>query len=275
MSAFSAGFGRILLVGGGNMGGAMLRGWIDSGVPVAAIHVVDPMPGETLRALIASGGIAHSPEVPRGPFDIVIVAVKPQAMDAVLPALRPALGADTLVISIAAGKTLGYIAGRLGTRPVVRAMPNTPALIGRGITGCFAGASVTTPQRETAGALLSACGPVIWVDAEGDLDAVTAVSGSGPAYVFHLAEALAAAGEAVGLAPDLAMTLARHTIAGAGELLLRSGDTPAQLRRNVTSPHGTTQAALDVLMAEEGLVRLMGRAVAAARDRARELSSAD
>ena len=264
--------GRVLLVGGGNMGGAMLRGWVDYGIAGSDLHVAEPMPGEALRSLIASGGLAHSAKVPSEPFDVVVVAVKPQVMDAVLPSLKPALRPDTLVVSVVAGKTIGFIEKRLGSLPIVRAMPNTPALIGRGITGCFASGAVGELLRAKAEALLSASGAVLWVDSEADVDAVTAISGSGPAYVFHLAEALAKAGEALGLAPGLAMTLARHTVAGAGELMIRSDEPPAQLRRNVTSPNGTTQAALDVLMATDGLEPLMLKAATAARDRASALS---
>ncbi|MBC8129085.1 MAG: pyrroline-5-carboxylate reductase [Rhizobiaceae bacterium] len=272
MSALFSSIGRILLVGAGNMGGAMVRGWIEGGVSTADIHVVDPTPGEALRGLIADGALSQSGTVPDGKFDVVVLAVKPQAMDAALPPLKSAMAQETLVLSIAAGKTLGFLEARLGALPIVRAMPNTPALIARGITGAFANAAVTTDLRAKADALLSASGPVLWLDSEGDIDAVTAVSGSGPAYVFLLAEAMASAGEAAGLSPDLAMILARHTVAGAGELMIRSDDAPAQLRRNVTSPNGTTQAALDVLMAADGLPPLMTRAVLAARDRARALS---
>lgn len=272
MTAFSSAFGRILLLGGGNMGGAMVRGWVENGVSGEDILVVDPSPGAALQALIASGALRWEEAVPRESFDVVLVAVKPQVMAEALASLKPALTPETLLISVAAGKTLGFIAGRVGDLPVVRAMPNTPALIGRGITGAVANPAVTLALREKADALLSASGPVVWLDDEADIDAVTAVSGSGPAYVFHLAETLAAAGVAAGLTPDLAMKLARHTVAGAGELMIRSDETPDQLRRNVTSPNGTTQAALEVLMAPDGLGPLMTAAVAAARDRARELS---
>lgn len=272
MSGFTSAVGRILLLGGGNMGGAMARGWVEYGISGDDILIVDPAPGAALRDLVAEGTLRHAVSVPDEAFDVVVVAVKPQSMAEALPTLRPALKPDTLVISVAAGKTLGFINGLVGDLPVVRAMPNTPALIGRGITGAVANAAVSLALREKADALLSASGPVVWLDRESDIDAVTAVSGSGPAYVFHLAETLAAAGEAAGLSPELAMTLARHTVAGAGELMIRSDDAPDQLRRNVTSPNGTTQAALDVLMAPDGLGPLMVRAVAAARDRARELS---
>lgn len=271
MSAAS-GIGRILLLGGGNMGGAMLRGWIDAGLAGEPVHVVDPRPAPALEGLIASGAIRHSATVPDGPFDIVVVAVKPQMLEEALPPLRAALHEGTLVISVVAGKTIASHERLLGPRPTIRAMPNTPALIGRGITGCFANAAADAAARGTADALLAASGAVVWVDSEADIDAVTAVSGSGPAYVFHLAEALASAGESLGLSPELAMTLARHTVAGAGELMIRSDDAPEQLRRNVTSPNGTTQAALEVLMAPDGLTPLMRRAVTAARDRARDLS---
>jgi len=270
MSAFTSRLGKILVLGGGNMGGAMVRGWVEYGIPGEDIFVVDPSPGAALKDLIAEGALRHATSVPAEPFDVVLVAVKPQTMAEALPLLQPALKPDTLVISVAAGKTLGFIAGLVGDLPIVRAMPNTPALIGRGITGAVPNAAVTQPLKEKADALLSASGPVVWLDQESDIDAVTAVSGSGPAYVFHLAETLAAAGVAAGLSPELAMKLARHTVAGAGELMIRSDDAPEQLRKNVTSPNGTTQAALEVLM--PGLGPLMVDAVAAARDRARELS---
>lgn len=264
--------GRILLLGGGNMGGAMLRGWAAAGLSVDPVHVVDPHSGPALADLAEAGSIRHSTVVPEGLFDIVVVAVKPQMVSEALPPLRPVLHEGTIVVSVAAGTTIATLEALLGPHPTIRAMPNTPALIGRGITGCFANAAVDASGRAKADALLSASGAVVWVESEGDIDAVTAVSGSGPAYVFHLAEALAAAGETLGLAPELAMTLARHTVAGAGELMIRSEAAPDQLRRNVTSPNGTTQAALDILMAKDGLSPLMARAVTAARDRARDLS---
>lgn len=263
--------GRVLLVGGGNMGGAMARGWIERGT-AQAIHVADPRLGDALRPMAEDGRLMHSETVPDGRFDIVVLAVKPQVMEAALPSVRATVSPETTFISVAAGTTTETIRRHLGEVAVVRAMPNTPSLIGRGITGCFAGEGVPQRSRDVASALLSACGPVVWVDREADIDAVTGVSGSGPAYVFLLAETLAAAGEAAGLSPDLAMTLARHTVAGAGELMIRSEEAPAVLRRNVTSPNGTTQAALDVLMAEDGLSPLMRRAVEAARRRGAELS---
>jgi len=262
---------RILLLGGGNMGCALLGGWLDAGLQASNVLVVDPAVGPALKPLLDKG-VQHSESVPSDQFDIVLLAVKPQMMEAAVPPLKTAIGLDTLAISIAAGTTVAAIERLLGRRPVVRAMPNTPALIGRGITGAFANERVTDAGRKTATALLEASGPVEWVDSESMIDAVTAVSGSGPAYVFHLAEAMAKAGHAVGLPADLAMRLARHTVAGAGELMIRSEDPPATLRKNVTSPNGTTQAALDVLMGEGRLEKLMEETVRAARDRAEELS---
>ncbi|MEX6505744.1 pyrroline-5-carboxylate reductase [Jiella sp. M17.18] len=262
----------ILLLGGGNMGTALLGGWLEAGLQPDKVLVVDPKVGEALQPLLEKG-VRHAASVPAGAtFDVALLAVKPQMMDAALPALKAALEAGSLAISIAAGTTVAAIERHLGERPVVRAMPNTPALISRGITGAYANARVDAAGRATADRLLSASGPVEWVDSEALIDAVTGVSGSGPAYVFYLAECLAKAGEAVGLPADLAMRLARHTVAGAGELMIRSGDTPAKLRQNVTSPNGTTQAALDVLMAEDALAPLVERAVRAARDRAEELA---
>ena len=263
---------RILLLGGGNMGAALLGGWLDKGLDPARVLVVDPKVGDTLRPLIERYGVRHATSVPQETFDVALLAVKPQRMGAALPDLRDALTSDSLVVSIAAGTTIAAIEALLGEHPVVRAMPNTPALIGRGVTGAFANERVDPAGRETANDLLSANGPVEWVEAETLIDAVTGVSGSGPAYVFHLAECLAQAGEAAGLPAELAMRLARHTVAGAGELMILSDQTPATLRQNVTSPNGTTQAALDVLMAEDGLAPLMERAVRAARDRAEALS---
>ena len=263
--------GRVLLVGGGNMGAAMAAGWLAGGLRLADLVVVDPAGGAALRPLLEVG-VRHETTPPAETFEIAVLAVKPQVMSAVLEGLRPTLAAETMAISVAAGRTVASIEARLGSRAVVRAMPNTPALIGRGITGAFANTSVSAEQQAAATALLVACGPVEWVASEAEIDIVTGVSGSGPAYVFLLAEALAAAGVAQGLSPDLAMRLARHTVSGAGELLARSEETPETLRRNVTSPKGTTEAALAVLMAEGAVPDLMKKAVDAARRRAAELS---
>ncbi|TFF23055.1 pyrroline-5-carboxylate reductase [Jiella endophytica] len=262
---------RILLLGGGNMGSALLGGWLEKGLSPASVTVVDPAVGPALQPLIDKG-VGHRTAVPEGDFDIVVLAVKPQMMTAAVPPLKAAMRPETLVVSIAAGTTVAAIEDLLGPHPVVRAMPNTPALIGRGITGAYGNERTGEKDRDAAGQLLEASGPVEWVGEEALIDAVTAVSGSGPAYVFHLAECMAKAGEALGLPADLAMRLARHTVAGAGELMIRSDDAPSQLRKNVTSPNGTTQAALDVLMGEDRLALLMEEAMRAARDRAEELA---
>ena len=204
---------------------------------------------------------------------MILVAVKPQEMDKVFPPLAKLAGPRTVVLSIAAGRTIAgfekHLAGGVG---VVRAMPNTPAAVGRGITVCCPNAHVTAAQRQTCTALLAAIGEVAWVDDEALIDPVTAVSGSGPAYVFYLVEAMAAAGVKAGLPAGLAMQLARHTVAGSGELLHRSELAAEQLRKNVTSPNGTTHAALQVLMAGDGLQPVMDRAIAAATRRSRELA---
>ncbi|MDB5396212.1 MAG: proC [Rhodospirillales bacterium] len=259
---------QVLLIGCGRMGGSLLKGWRESGVVDRAI-VVDPampfLPGTTIVASLSDVA---------GPLPkTILLAVKPQMLDQVLPGLKERLPDGALVISIAAGKTLAYFADRLGpSAAVVRTMPNTPAAIGRGITVCCANGTVGAQQRETTDRLLAAVGQVAWTEDESLMHAVTAVSGSGPAYVFLLIEALQAAGEASGLPPDLAAQLARQTVAGSGELARRSPDDPAKLRADVTSPAGTTAAALTVLMAEDGLLALMKRAVAAATARSEELA---
>jgi len=203
---------------------------------------------------------------------VLVLAVKPQIIGEVMAQLRPLMTADTLVLSIAAGISIAAIAKGLGTERIVRTMPNTPAQVGKGISGAVAGASVGSEDRQTAEALLKAAGQVAWFEDEGAIDAVTAVSGSGPAYVFNLVEALAAAGVKQGLPAEQAMQLARQTIVGAAYLLEAEPGVPAStLRENVTSPKGTTAAALEVLMGADGLGPLMDRAVAAARKRSEEL----
>jgi pyrroline-5-carboxylate reductase len=256
------------------MGGALLRGWLDLGVEPGNVLVLDPQPGDELKALCAARGVALNPAPPHRTADVLVLAVKPQMLDSAAPQLAAHLGAGTLVLSIMAGKTIADIAARLpGAAAIVRSMPNTPAAVGRGVTGAAASAAVTPNQREAAQALLSAVGGVVWLDSEDLIDAVTAVSGSGPAYVFLLAEAMAAAGEKAGLPRDIAEKLARATVEGSGELMYREQQTsPAQLRVNVTSPGGTTAAALEVLMGADGLEALMTRAIAAAKRRAGELS---
>jgi pyrroline-5-carboxylate reductase len=264
--------GRLVLFGAGKMGGALLQGWLGLGLDPAKVVVRDPAPPEEVRALIAARGIALNPPAPAGPA-VLVLAIKPQMLDEARPLIAQEVGASTLVVSILAGKTLAGLAHGLpaGTA-IVRAMPNTPAAIGRGITVAVANANVSAAARTGAEALLAATGAFAWVEDEALMDAVTAVSGSGPAYVFLLAESLAKAGVAAGLAPDLAERLARATVSGAGELLHRS-DAPAEaLRRAVTSPGGTTAAALEVLAAADGLDPLLERAVRAAAARSRALA---
>ena len=267
--------GPLLLVGAGKMGGALLAGWLRQGLDPAHVFVQDPAPAPEAAALMASHGLQAQPKarLPATPA-VIVLAVKPQLIDEALPPLAAHLGSETVLLSIAAGRTLMSLASRLPQgAAIVRAMPNTPAAIGQGITVACASRAVTRDQALCCDMLLEAVGEVIWIDDEALLDPITAVSGSGPAYVFLLAECLMEAGQAAGLEPELAARLARATLAGAGELLRRSDLSPAELRQNVTSPKGTTAAALEVLMGKDGLAELMTRAVAAAAKRSRELSS--
>ncbi len=259
----------IALVGAGRMGGAMLEGWLKAGLAPERTIIVDPAPSEAVEALLDGQDVARALEGTAP--DIVVLAVKPQVMDAVLAPLAAAIPPDALIVSVAAGRSAASLGAILGERPIVRAMPNTPALVKRGIAGLWANAAVDGTGRDRAETLLASVGDVVWVETEGEIDAVTAVSGSGPAYVFHLVEALAAAGEAAGLAAPTAMRLARATVSGAGALLDASPDDAATLRRNVTSPGGTTAAALEVLMAPDAMPALLARAVAAAKARSEEL----
>ena len=262
----------LLLVGAGKMGGAMLSGWVEQGVDPAAIVVCDPRPSDEMAALLAAKGIRHVTSAPADLMPgVVLVAVKPQMMAEALEPLKRIVGPATLLVSIAAGKKIDTFEAAFGAVAVVRAMPNTPAQVGRGMTALFANPAVSADQKHLVESLLSAIGAVAWLDDEGEMDAVTAVSGSGPAYVFLLAECLAEAGRKAGLPSDLADTLARQTVAGAGELLYRSDLDAATLRKNVTSPGGTTAAALSVLMADDGFQPLLDAAVKAAADRSREL----
>ncbi len=264
----------LVLIGAGKMGGAMLQGWLALGLAPSAVSVIDPFASQELTDLCSRKGVTLNPALASlAAPQVLVLAVKPQMLDQAAPDIAPLVGPGTLVVSIMAGKTMGDIAARLPASAIVRAMPNTPAAVGRGVTGVAASSGVTSVQRAMADALLRAIGRVEWVGDETLIDAVTAVSGSGPAYVFHMVEALAAAGEKIGLPAEIAMRLARATVEGSGELMYREPDvSAAQLRKNVTSPGGTTAAALDVLMAPDGLGDLMGRAVAAAKRRAGELS---
>jgi pyrroline-5-carboxylate reductase len=265
--------GTLVLVGAGKMGGAMLEGWLTLGLSPTSVVVIEPQPTSELTALAARGLTLNPPRPTARKASAIVLAIKPQVASSVVPTLAPLIAPDTVVLSIMAGRTLGFLAGAVPPRTaLVRAMPNTPAAIGRGITVAVPNAAVSQRQRELAHALLAATGMVEWVDDEALMDAVTAVSGSGPAYVFLLAEALSAAGAAAGLPPELAARLARATVSGSGELLNRSPVDPTTLRQNVTSPGGTTAAALDVLMAADGMTELMNRAVIAATRRSRELA---
>lgn len=258
----------LVLLGCGKMGSAMLAGWLRSGVPASRIWVLDPHPSDWLTAQ----GVHLNTDLPERPA-IVLVAVKPQMMAEALPGLKRLGGGGTLFLSIAAGTRIGFYESVLGAgTPVVRAMPNTPAAIGKGITAICGNAKATAADLALSEALLSAVGQVVRLEGEHQMDAVTAVSGSGPAYVFHLIETLAAAGEAEGLPPPLALRLATATVAGAGALAEQAADGPGQLRVNVTSPGGTTAAALKVLMDEaRGFPALLKQAVHAAAERGREL----
>ncbi|MDT8856416.1 pyrroline-5-carboxylate reductase [Paracoccaceae bacterium Fryx2] len=261
----------LVLLGCGKMGSAMLEGWLGQGVPAAAVWVLDPHPSAWVQGLAAQG-LHLNAGMPEAPA-IVLIAVKPQMMAEALPGLAALGGGATLFLSVAAGTTIAYYEQVLGAgTPIIRAMPNTPAAVARGITAIAGNAVATGDDLALAEALLSAVGQVVRLEGEHQMDAVTAVSGSGPAYVFHLIETLAAAGEAEGLPAVLAMQLARATVTGAGELAHRAPETAAQLRVNVTSPGGTTAAALAVLMdPETGFPPLLRRAVKAAADRGREL----
>ncbi|WP_309663218.1 pyrroline-5-carboxylate reductase [Tabrizicola sp.] len=258
----------LILLGCGKMGTALLTGWLAAGVPPASIWVIEPNPSDWLQAT----GVHLNETLPPKPA-VALVAVKPQMMGTALPALQALGNGGTLFISIAAGTTMATFEHALGAdTPIVRTMPNTPAMVGRGITALCGNASASATDMAMARALMAAVGEVVDLDGEHLMDAVTAVSGSGPAYVFHLIETLAAAGEAEGLPPATAMQLARATVCGAGELAYQSPETAAQLRINVTSPGGTTAAALAVLMDEAtGFPALLKRAVKAAADRGREL----
>ncbi len=264
--------GRILLVGAGKMGTALLEGWLRLGLEPKNVAVLEPTPSPQIAALAEQGLRLNTDARAAGEFAAIVLAVKPQiAAEAIAP-LAPSVGTSSLVVSIMAGRTLKFLAASFGAPcALVRAMPNTPAAIGRGITVAVP-SRTSGAQQDLAQRLLSATGAVEWIEDEALMDAVTAVSGSGPAYVFLLAEALAQAGVAAGLPANLAAKLARDTVAGSGELLHLSPLDAATLRTNVTSPGGTTAAALEVLMGGNGLAPLMERAVAAATARSRQLA---
>jgi len=260
----------LVLLGCGKMGSAMLAGWLTRDLPATSVWAIEPHPSDWLRGT----GVDLTGNFPQRPA-VVLVAVKPQMMAEALPALRSMGSGETVFISVAAGIPISYFEKTLGAQtPIVRAMPNTPAAISQGITAIIGNRAAGQAALDEAEELLSAVGEVVRLDDEGQIDAVTGVSGSGPAYVFHMIETLAAAGEAEGLPPEMAMQLAKATVAGAGALAKIAPETPSQLRVNVTSPNGTTQAALEVLMdAETGFPALLKRAVKAATERSRELAN--
>ncbi|PQO24048.1 pyrroline-5-carboxylate reductase [Rhodobacteraceae bacterium WD3A24] len=259
----------LVLLGCGKMGSAMLAGWLERGLAPGSVWVIEPRPSDWLSAQ----GVILNEGLPDSSPAVVIIAVKPQMMREALPRIEALGGGKTAFVSVAAGTPIRLFETLLGAdTPIVRAMPNTPAAVGRGVTALVGNAVAGEAALEMAESLLSAVGQTVRLESEEQMDAVTAVSGSGPAYVFHLIEAMAAAGEAEGLSPALALQLARATVAGAGALAEKADEAPGQLRANVTSPGGTTAAALEVLMDEgSGLRPLLRRAVAAAAARSREL----
>ncbi len=276
MSDMSGLSGPVLLVGCGKMGGALLGGWLDQGIAADQVVVVEPALDAERSAV--PDGVAVLADADGIAADlapaVVIFAVKPQVMGDVVPGYSRFVAAGAVFLSIAAGTPISFFEANLGDgAAVVRVMPNTPAAVRRGMSVLCANAHASAAQRELCGGLMAAVGDTAWLDDEGLMDAVTAVSGSGPAYVFHLIECLAQAGVEVGLDAELSARLALQTVAGSGELARLSDDDAAQLRVNVTSPGGTTQAALEVLMADGGLQPLMTAAVKAAEKRGRELGA--
>ena len=260
----------LVLLGCGKMGSAMLEGWLAGGLPTTSVWVTDPNPSDWVRAQ----GVHLNEDLPDSPA-IVLVAVKPQMMRDALPTLKLLGNGDTMFLSVAAGITIATFEQMLGdSTPVIRSIPNTPAAVKQGITAIIGNAHVTEHQMQMAETLLSAIGQTVRLEAEDQMDAVTGLSGSGPAYVFHMIECLARAGEAQGLDSALAMTLAKATVAGSGALAMQADETPSQLRVNVTSPNGTTQAGLNVLMDEDtGLPPLIAKTIDAATKRSKELAN--
>ncbi len=267
--------GPLVLVGCGKMGGALLRGWLSRGVPGKDVFVIDPAPRD-LEDVQASGVtvVTEFAKLPTGLRPgIVLLAIKPQFMDEALPAYRPFADRGAVFLSIDAGKTVAYLKDKLGPKAVViRSMPNTPAAVGRGMSVLLRDPKVAAATQELCGQLLSAVGEIGWIDEEDQINVVTAVSGGGPAYVFLLIECLAEAARQMGLAPDLAMKLARETVTGSGELAHQSSESATALRQAVMSPKGTTLEAINVLMAPDGLQPLMNKAIAAATRRGREIA---
>jgi pyrroline-5-carboxylate reductase len=265
--------GPVVLIGAGKMGLAMARGWIAGGLPPDRLVLVDPHPADATKIFAREHGVRLLQFADGVLTHVLILAVKPQNMPTVLQQVMPVVGKHTLVLSIAAGISLDTLAEGLGTKRIVRTMPNTPAQLGKGITGAV-GLDISESDQEVSNLLLRAAGDVVWFASESMIDSVTAISGSGPAYVFYLVEALAAAAVKEGFDPAEAMHFARATVIGASALLEADDTPPATLRENVTSPKGTTAAALSVLMAADGLAPLIQRTVRAARERSEELGRA-
>jgi pyrroline-5-carboxylate reductase len=266
--------GTLVLLGAGKMGGAMLEGWLKAGANPRKIVAIDPAPPPEVRALLEKHGISHNPEVATiSDAEVVLVAVKPQIMDEVLVPLRGLAKSKPLILSVVAGKTISKLAAHFGEdASIIRTIPNTPAAVGRGITAMVGNVHVLASQMELAEQLLSSIGEVVRVEREEQIDWATGVSGSGPAYVFWFTECLTEAGVKLGFPRDIAEKLARATVAGSGELMRQSGIDASTLRKNVTSPNGTTYAALQVLMAESGIQPIVEKAVAAAAHRSKELA---
>ncbi|WP_020591108.1 pyrroline-5-carboxylate reductase [Kiloniella laminariae] len=269
--------GPLLLIGCGKMGGALLQGWLDRGLPGSSVTVVDPSARASYMGVYRDQGVVTLETLAEVPKDfspvLVMFAVKPQMIDSTIGEYRRFVRSETVFLSVVAGKKISFFEEKLGKGvAVIRTMPNTPAAVSRGMTVLFANQNVDENQQAACGELMAAVGEIAWLDQEEHIDAVTGVSGSGPAYIFFMAECLAQAGIDAGLPEALARKLADTTVSGAGELIHQSKESPSQLRINVTSPNGTTQAALEVLMSEDGLQPLVTKAVAAATSRSRELS---
>ena len=264
---------RLLLVGCGKMGTALLRGWLNAGLNATQFYVQEPNPDAALSDLGVHLNVETAALKEAKP-SVIILAIKPQLAVEVLPPIALLAAPEILVVSLMAGVSINTMSDLLGGEAAfVRTMPNTPAAMGEGMTALYASSGTQDAQKETAQALLSAVGQTVWLDNEKTIDAVTAVSGSGPAYVFHMVEALAAAAVNLGLPQDMAAQLAAQTVIGSAAMLRDDGADPRQLRVNVTSPGGTTEAALDVLMGDTGgMVDLMRRATQAAAARAGELA---
>lgn len=267
-----ADIGTVGVVGPGKMAMALVRGWLADGFPSNKIVLVHPSPSDTTKEFADDVGLRLVPELTKGRADFIMLAVKPYMMVEIMQGLREQITPETVVFSVAAGTSVATMQEALGSDNVVRTMPNTPSQVGKGVTGVVAGPGVSDDDCQAVDALLSTSGLVVWLDDEKDIDALTSLSGSGPAYVFHMVEAMAAAGEAQGLPAEAAMVLARQTVVGAAALMDADPTDVTTLRENVTSPNGVTFEALKILMDEEtGFTQLLTRAMAAAKKRSKEL----